>query len=88
MVPIKKGPNMKLKSFIIFPIHPPFVSHHLKGTATEHIPVTRTEEAIATGINLWKDFLGRKTTDIQGNISNINLTMFGIPLSHNIITSH
>lgn len=69
---------MKLKSFITFPFHPPFIFHHFKGTAIAHIPATRNEEIKAIGINFPNDFFGRKTTEIQGKIINSSLTMFGI----------
>lgn len=68
-VPTRKGPKIKLPSFKSLTFHPPLTTHHLYGIANKHIPVTSNEAKRETGKYCLNDLFGRKTIEIQGNIS-------------------
>jgi hypothetical protein len=66
MVPIKNGPNIKLKSLITLFIKPPFTVHHLKGTENIQLIATNKEAKIATGEYFLNTFFGIKKTVNHG----------------------
>lgn len=64
-VPIKNGPNIKLKSLNIFVFIPPFTLHKFRGTAKILKIKTSKDARIAEDEYLIKVFFGRKRTDVQ-----------------------
>jgi len=60
MVPIKKGPNIKLKSLKTLFNNPPFTVHHLKGTDNIQLIATSKDAKIATGVYFFNTFFWNK----------------------------
>lgn len=69
MVPIKNGPNIKLRSLIILVHNPPFTVQNLKGTDNILIIATRKHAKAATGVYFLKTFLGIKKAVNHGMIT-------------------
>jgi hypothetical protein len=66
MVPTKKGPKIKLKSFKAFCKGPPFTFYHLKGPDKTLSASTIKVAKVATGVYFLNSSLGIKKTVNHG----------------------
>jgi hypothetical protein len=82
MVPIKKGPSIKLKSLKILLTNPPLTVHHLNGIDKILSIITMIDAKIATGVYIFNAFLGMKKTEDQEIISKPILISTGNKLAH------
>ncbi len=82
MVPIKKGPSIKLMSLKNLLTNPPLTDHHLNGIDKILSIMTMIDAKMATGVYILNAFLGMKNTEDQEMISRPILISTGNKILH------